>query len=58
MKSHPKLLFFLSYLQVTIGCCLAGFAAITLDLFYFAIGLGNVFIGAVVNLKAIEVTPK
>lgn len=58
MKPHPKLLFVLSYLQVTIGCLLAGFAAITLDLFYFAIGLSNIFMGAIVNLKAIEVTPK
>ena len=56
MKLHPKLLFVLSYLQTIIGCCLAGFAAITLDMFYFAIGLGNIFIGAIVNLKAIEVS--
>lgn len=56
MNLSPKLLFVLSYLQVTIGCFLAGFAAITLDMFYFAVGLGNIFIGAVVNLKAIEVS--
>lgn len=58
MKPNPKLLFFLSYLQVSIGCFLAGFAAMTLDVFYFVIGLGNIFMGAVVNLKATEVTPK
>ena len=58
MKPSPKLLFFLSYLQVSIGCGLAGFAATTLDMFYFVIGLGNIFMGAIVNLKAIEVTPK
>ena len=56
MKLHPKLLFFLAYLQVSIGSVLAGFAAITLDMFYFAIGLGNIFMGAIVNLKAIEVS--
>ena len=59
MKPHPKLLFFLSYLQVSIGCGLAGFAAIVLagfeSMFYFIIGLGNIFMGAIVNLKAIEV---
>jgi len=54
MKPHPKLLFFLAYLQVSIGCCLAGFGGITLDMFYFLIGLGNIFMGAVVNFKAIE----
>jgi len=56
MKIPPKLLFVLSYIQVTIGCILAGLAAMTLDMFYFIIGLGNIFIGAVVNLKAIEVS--
>ena len=56
MNPHPKLLFLLSYLQVSIGSVLAGFAAITLDMFYFAIGLGNIFMGAIVNLKAIEVS--
>ena len=54
MKPRPKLLFLLSYLQVSIGCCLAGLSAITLDMFYFIIGLCNIFIGAIVNLKAIE----
>ncbi len=54
MKPRPKLLFLLSYLQVSIGGVLAGFAAITLDMFYFVIGLCNIFIGAIVNLKAIE----
>jgi len=54
MKPRPKLLFLLSYLQVSIGCVLAGFSAITLDMFYFIIGLGNICMGAVVNLKAIE----
>jgi len=58
MKRLSKLLFVLSYLQLSIGCCLTGFAAITLDMFYFTIGLGNIFMGAIVNLKAIEVTPK
>jgi len=54
MKIPPKLLFVLSCVQTIIGCCLAGFAAITLDMFYFVIGLGNIFMGAVMNLKAIE----
>lgn len=62
MKLPPKLLFVLSYIQITIGCCLTGFAAIILagfeSMFYFVIGLVNIFIGAIVNLKAIEVTPK
>ena len=58
MKLPPKLLFALSYIQVIIGCFLAGFAAITLNMFYFAVGLANIFMGAIVNLKAIEVTPK
>ena len=60
MKRPPKLLFILSYTQVTIGCFLAGFAAIVLagfeSMFYFVIGLVNIFMGAVVNLKAIEVS--
>jgi len=56
VNPHPKLLFFLAYLQVSIGSVLVGFAAITLDMFYFVIGLGNIFMGAVVNLKAIEVS--
>ena len=56
MKPRPKLLFLLSYVQITIGCFLAGLAAMALDMFYFAIGLGNIFIGAIVNLKAIEVS--
>jgi len=60
VKLHPKLLFFLAYLQVSIGCGLAGFAAIVLSgfesMFYFVIGLCNIFMGAVVNLKAIEVS--
>jgi len=58
MKPHPKLLFFLSYVQITIGCFLTGLAAMALDMFYFVIGLSNIFIGAIVNLKAIEVTSK
>ena len=54
MKPRPKLLFFLASIQVSIGLCLAGFGGITLDMFYFLIGLGNIFMGAVVNFKAIE----
>lgn len=58
MKPRPKLLFFLASIQVSIGLCLAGFAAIFLtglvSLFYFANGLVITFMGAVVNLKAIE----
>jgi hypothetical protein len=58
MKPHPKLLFALSYIQVIIGCLLAGITAMTLNMFYFVIGLIIIFTGAIVNLKAIEVTPK
>ena len=62
MKPHPKLLFILSSIQVSIGCCLTGFAAIVLagfeSMFYFIIGLAIIFTGALTNLKAIGVTPK
>ena len=58
MKPHPKLLFALSYIQVIIGCLLAGITAMTLNMFYFVIGLIIIFTGAIINLKAIEVTPK
>lgn len=54
MKSHPKLLFILSYVETIIGCFLAGFGAIVLDMFYFATGLLNIFIGSIIHIKAME----
>lgn len=54
MKSHPKLLFVLSFVQTIIGCFLAGFGAIVLDMFYFVIGICNMFIGAIVYTKSLQ----
>jgi hypothetical protein len=54
MKPRPRLLFILSFVQTIIGCFLAGFGAIVLDMFYFVIGICNMFIGAIVYTKSIQ----
>ena len=41
----------LAFVQTCIGLCLTAFASITLDMFYFTIGLGNVFCGVIVLNK-------
>jgi len=46
----------LAYTQICIGFVLTAFASITLDMFYFTIGLGNVFIGVVVDFKITQGT--
>ncbi len=51
MKCSLWLSRLLAYTQTCIGLTLTAFASVTLDMFYFVIGLGNVFCGAIILNK-------
>ena len=38
----------LAYIQICIGFCLTGFTAVTNNLFFFIIGLGNIIMGRII----------
>jgi len=59
MKLPAWVLRILSYTELCIGFCLLGFIAIAIvdcftRMFFFTIGLGNVFVGAIFHQKAME----
>ena len=51
MKPPIWLSCLLAYTQTCIGLALTAFVSITLNMFYFVIGLGNVFCGAIIFNK-------
>ena len=51
MKFPVWLARLLAFTQTCIGLCLTAFASITNNFLYFVIGLCNVFIGVIVDVK-------